>query len=83
MTCTWNECRATSATRQNLSDPQYCRGGPEAAAKVAEWMRLCECSHVQVEHDIADPRTKRAGQRTACLTTEQSGKCPCLLYSQV
>lgn len=67
-----------------VTDAQRSWAGPgETLAKVAEWMRLCRCGHVQVEHDIADPRTKRAGLRTACLTTEGTVKCPCVLYSQV
>lgn len=65
-----------------MSDAQRSWVGPqEALAKVAEWMRLCECGHVQVEHDIADPRTKRKGLRTECLTTEGTKKCGCKLYT--
>lgn len=62
-----------------MSDPQYCRGGPEAVARVAEWMRLCACGHPQVEHDIIDAGKKK-GQRSGCLTTEGKTKCGCTLY---
>lgn len=62
-------------------DPQRSWAGPgETLAKVAEWMRLCECGHPQVEHDIVDVGKKK-GQRSGCLTTEGKTKCPCTLYA--
>ena len=63
-----------------MSDPQACRGGPDALAAVAAWMRLCVCSHPQVEHDIIDAGRKK-GQRSGCLTTEGKTKCECKVYS--
>ena len=64
-----------------MSDPQRCEGGPSAVLLVNLWMTPCTCGHVMLEHDLADPRTKRKGLRTECLTTERDGKCGCTLYT--
>jgi len=63
-----------------MTDQMRCVGGPAALAAVKLWMTPCQCGHVMLEHDLADPRTKRKGVRTECLTTERSGKCGCTIY---
>lgn len=61
-----------------VSDQQRCEGGPAALAKVAEWMRLCECGHTALMHDLVK---RKAGEvRTACSVTEAKTKCPCTMY---
>src|SRR6266496_1450782 len=63
-----------------VTDPQYCRGGPEAVAKVAEWMHPCQCSHSALMHDLVKRKTGQV--RTACSVTERETKCPCTLYAR-
>jgi len=63
-------------------DQMRCEGGPTAVLLVNLWMTPCACGHVMLEHDIIDVGKKK-GQRSGCMTTERSGKCPCKVYSPV
>src|SRR5690349_23539735 len=64
-----------------VSDPQRCEGGPAALALVREWMRLCVCSHPQVEHEIVERGRNRgrSEEHTSELQSRRDLVCRLLL----